>query len=48
MVSCPHGFGTCVTFTRPDFGLTAGRVAVALDFVAFLAGSFFGMHKYLW
>jgi hypothetical protein len=37
-----------VTFTRPDFGLAARRVAVVFDFVAFLFGFFFGMHKYLW
>ena len=48
MVSCPQGFGTYVTFARPDFGLAALRLAAALEPTPLLAVFFFGMHKYLW
>jgi len=49
MVSCPLGFGTRVTFARPDFGLAARRLAAVLEAAPpFLEVFFFGMHKYLW
>jgi len=47
IVSCPHGFGTRVTGTRPDLGRAERRFAAERDLVAFPAVFFFGMRKYL-